>query len=103
MRGHNEAGRAGLFYLVSLTKTAALWPYPSSATQLALVRNSFVLLIQISNPILKLARFLALWKARDNHVGAGRGVLAAHGWSISHNLADAEFVGWHRQSPRLVR
>jgi hypothetical protein len=65
------------------------------------MRNSLVLVVQISDLIFKLARFLAPWKARDNHVGAGRGILAAHGWPISHNLADAEFVGWHRLDPRL--
>jgi hypothetical protein len=34
---------------------------------------------QISDPIFKLT-VLALRKARDNHVGPGRSVLAAHGW-----------------------
>ena len=79
---------------------------PSSASQLALLRNSFVLLAQISDPIFELARFLALWKARANHVGAGRGVLGAHGWPIGHHLADAEFVGWHRldfRTPKMTR
>jgi hypothetical protein len=37
------------------------------------------LTFQISDPIFKLARFLALWEARGNHAGAGRGVLAALG------------------------
>jgi hypothetical protein len=59
------------------------------------MRNSFVVLGQISDPIFKLAHFLALWKATDNHVSAGRTVLDARGWPISNNLADAKFVGLH--------
>jgi hypothetical protein len=58
---------------------------------------------QISDPIFKLARFLALWEARGNHAGAGRGVLAALGWPISHHLADAEFVVWHSLDSRTPR
>jgi hypothetical protein len=50
------------------------------------MRNSFVVLGQISDPIFKLAHFLALWKATDNHVSAGRTVLDARGWPISNNL-----------------
>jgi hypothetical protein len=72
------------------------WPNLSSAPQFALLRNAFLLLAQISDPIFKLAVVVALWKARDNHVDAGRGILAPPGWPISHHLADAEFVGCHR-------
>jgi hypothetical protein len=54
-----------------------------------------VLLIQISDPIFKLACFLALWQTRDYHVGTGWDVQAAFGRPISHHLADAKFVGGH--------
>jgi hypothetical protein len=78
-------------------------PYRSPAPQFALLRQSFVLLVQISDPIFKLTRFLALWKARDNHVGAGRDAQASLGWPISYHLADAKFVGWHRLNVRTLR
>jgi hypothetical protein len=47
-----------------------------------------VLLGQISDLILKLA-VVALWKARDNHVDAGRRVLAAHGGDKDEACASA--------------
>jgi hypothetical protein len=71
----------------------------SSASQLVFLCDSFVLFVQISDPILKLA-VVALWKTRDYHVDAGWRVRAARGRPISYNLADAKFVGWHRLEPQ---
>ena len=71
----------------------------SSASQLVFLCDSFVLFVQISDPILKLA-VVALWKTFYYHVDAGRSVQAARGWSISHDLADAKFVSWHRLEPQ---
>jgi hypothetical protein len=73
----------------------------SSSSQLALLRYSFVLLVQISDPIFELAVIVALWKVSDNYVRAGRSVQVALGRPISHDLADAKFAGWHRLASEL--
>jgi hypothetical protein len=65
----------------------------SPASHLTLFHHSLVLLVQILDPIFKLAVGV-LWKTCGDHVDAtGRDILAALIWPISHYLADAKPVG----------
>jgi hypothetical protein len=64
-----------------------------AASQHTLFRNSLVLLVQIPDPIFKLA-VGALWQTCHDHVDPTcRGILAALIWPIGDHLANAELVG----------
>ena len=55
----------------------------------------------MSDPIFELAS-VVLRKSPDYLIRTVWRVLAASGWPIIHDLADAEFVSGHRGSPFMV-